>query len=90
MKTLFKFPNTKFCLVVTYRPSKKADGKATKRKDIRIPTPATHDGLQTALLKKGIGYSEIRAVKADPNSPLRDTGELNPMGLQSAMTRLAA
>jgi len=93
MKIPFKFPNTQFCLVVTYRPNKKQPGKATRRKDIRIPTPASHDQLQTALLAKGIGYSEIRAIKADPSSPLKDVAQpvsgFLATGLKTAMTRFA-
>lgn len=93
MKALFKFPNTKFCLIVTYRPNKKKPGAVTKRKDIRMPTPVSHDQLQTALLAKGIGYSEIRAIKADPNSPLKDTAQpisgFLATGLKTAMTRFA-
>jgi len=60
MKVNFKLPNTRLCLVLCYdnnkpsRPLPKA----------LIPTPATNEGLRAAMLSKGIGYSQIRAVEA--------------------------
>lgn len=81
MKTQFRFPNTKFCLVLWYRNN--------KANETRIPTPATDDVLQTEMLKHKVGLSEIRAVKSDPNSGLRDLGEVNLNGLARAMSALS-
>jgi hypothetical protein len=56
MKTHFKLPKTKMCIVVWYR-----DGKAHEQ---LIDTPANNDILvNTMLMKYHVGFSEIRAVK---------------------------
>jgi len=89
MNINFKFPNTTFCLIVWYRP-KKGTTKPVKRKEIRMATPPNPTAFQMELLKHKVGVSEVRAVKADLDSPLKDTGGLNPYGLQQSMTRMAA
>lgn len=90
MKAFFKLPNTQFCFVVWYRPNK-GTTVPRKRKEIRLATPANNDMLQSELLKHRVGLSEVRAVKADLASPLKEIAvSVNPIGLASAMTRLAA
>ena len=54
MKTHFKLPTTKMCIVVWYR-----DG--VKHEQL-INTPANNDRLVDTMLKYKVGYSEIRAV----------------------------
>ena len=56
MKTNFKLPTTKMCIVVWYRNGEKHEQL--------INTPANNDCLvDTMLMKYHVGYSEIRAVK---------------------------
>lgn len=88
MNINFKFPNTTFCLVVWYRP-KKGTAKPVKRKEIRMATPPNPTAFQMELLKHKVGVSEVRAVKADLSSPVKDVSGLNPFTIQNAMTRLA-
>jgi hypothetical protein len=57
MKTNFKLPTTKMCIVVWYRDDVKHEQL--------IDTPANNDRLvDTMLMKYHVGYSEIRAVKS--------------------------
>jgi hypothetical protein len=67
MKVNFKLPNTKMCLVLVFNNNR------PPYKEL-IPTPATNEGLRTAMLAKKVGYSQIRAVE-----PVKE------MDLQSAM-----
>ena len=80
MKTKFRFPNTRYCFVLWYR-----NGKAT---ETRIQTPANATVLQSEMLKHKVGVSEIRAVKSDPDSGIRDVGELNAGAIARAMSAL--
>jgi hypothetical protein len=81
MKTKFRFPNTQFCFVLWYRNN--------TPHETRIPTPPNGERLQSEMLKHKVGLSEIRAVKSDPSSPLRDMGELNADALARAMSSLS-
>jgi hypothetical protein len=56
MKVNFKLPNTRLCLVLWYN-----DGRPQPKE--LMPTPANNDGLRSAMLAKGVGYSQIRAVQ---------------------------
>ena len=56
MKVNFKLPNTRLCLVLWY------DDNRPQPKEL-MPTPANNDGLRSAMLAKGVGYSQIRAVQ---------------------------
>ena len=58
MKVNFKLPNTKFCLVLCYNNN--VPPRPLPR--VLVPTPANNDGLRAAMLNKGIGYGQIRAV----------------------------
>lgn len=56
MKTHFKLPITKMCIVVWYRNNVKHEQL--------IAIPANNDRLvNTMLMDHKVGYSEIRAVK---------------------------
>ena len=67
MKTNFKLPTTKMCVVVWYR-----DGKKNEQ---LIDTPANNDRLVEVMLKHKVGYSEIRAVKSvNPDNLIGDFG----------------
>ena len=79
MKIKFRFPNTRWCFVLWYRNN--------QAHETHIPTPANPDMLQNEMLRHRVGYSEIRAVKADDNSGLRDVSQVNAEGLTSLMTR---
>jgi hypothetical protein len=59
MKVNFKLPNTKLCLVLCYDNNK----PSRPLPKVLVPTPATNEGLRSAMLNKGIGYSQIRAVQ---------------------------
>lgn len=76
--TKFAFPNTTTCFVVWVRNG--------ERHETKINTPCSTEGLRCAMLEHRVGYSEIRAVKADPNGVLKNTGSINPMGLALAMS----
>ena len=56
MKTNFTLPTTKTCIVIWYR-----DGM--KHEEL-IDTPANNDRLVEVMLKRRVGFSEIRAVKS--------------------------
>ena len=59
----FKFPNTANCLVVWYRNG--------LRSETKIRTPWSVEGLKNEMFKHRVGISEIRAIKADNDSPLK-------------------
>ena len=52
MKTHFKLPTTKMCIVVWYRDGEKHEQL--------MNTPANNDRLVESMLKHKVGYSEIR------------------------------
>lgn len=62
MKTNFTLPKSTMCVVVWYRNNKK--------NETLIPTPSNNDTLRSEMLKKQVGYSEIRAVKAVDGSDI--------------------
>jgi hypothetical protein len=65
-KTTFKFPNTASCVVVFNRNG--------VNKEVVIPTPANDEALKnTLIMKHKVGFSEVRCIKADPNSVLLST-----------------
>ena len=67
MKTNFKLPTTKMCIVVWYRNGEKHEQL--------INTPANNDRLVEVMLSHTVGYSEIRAVMAvDPDKLIGDFG----------------
>jgi len=67
MKTNFKLPTTKMCIVVWYRNGEKHEQL--------INTPANNDRLVEVMLSHKVGYSEIRAVMAvDPDKLIGDFG----------------
>lgn len=59
-----------------------------KPNEIVITTPANEDALQLEMLKHRVGYSEIRTIKADNTSGLRDIGMVNMNDLAHSMTSL--
>lgn len=66
----FKLPATKTCLVIWYRND--------KRHEQVINTPTTCKGLQQIMFARyQVGYSEIRAVEADPDGVLTDVSSIN-------------
>lgn len=73
----FALPQTATCIVVWYRNG--------ARHETKINTPSTSLGLAAAMLAHRVGFSEIRAVKADPNGRLKDTSGINVMGLAHQM-----
>lgn len=56
MKVNFKLPNTRLCIVITFRDN--------IRTEHLIPTPSSNDDLRMKMLVKHIGYGDIKAVKA--------------------------
>ena len=52
----FKLPETKTCVVVWERNG--------TRNETLIDTPQTNKGLQTVMLAKRVGFSEIRCIKS--------------------------
>jgi len=67
MKTNFKLPTTKMCIVVWYRNGEKHEQL--------INTPANNDRLVEVMLSHKVGYSEIRAVLSiDPDKLIGDFG----------------
>ena len=78
--TKFVFPNTQTCVVVWYRNG--------ERHESIIKTPEGTTGLRNAMLGQRVGYSEIRAVKADPNGKLKDVSGLNAGALAFSMARV--
>lgn len=80
--TKFVFPNTRTCVVRWER-----NGQFN---ETIIPTPEGTTGLRNAMLGHRVGYSEIRAVKADPNGVIKDVSTLGRAGalaLARAMMR---
>jgi len=77
MKTKFKLPNTKRCIVLWYRNG--------KPQTTTITTPVNCEGLQTEMLRHKVGYSEIRAVMMDTTSELRDVSTVNGAALAHSM-----
>lgn len=78
--TPFKLPSTATCIVLWHRDD--------RFHETMIATPKTHMGLRDAAIKQGIGYSEIRAVKADPQGLLQSVADINPAALRYSMTAL--
>jgi hypothetical protein len=62
MKINFKLPNTSLCVVIHFRDDKKGE--------TLIPTPRDNEALRSEMLKRKVGYGEIRGVKSV------DTGEI--------------
>lgn len=75
--TKFTFPNTQTCVVVWYRSG--------ERHESIIKTPEGTTGLRNAMLGQRVGYSEIRAVKADPNGALKSVAVINTAALAFSM-----
>lgn len=65
-----KLPETKTCVVVWHRNG--------KRHEQTINTPTSCKGLQEIMFARyQVGYSEIRAVKVDPNCVVADVSTIN-------------
>ena len=56
MKVNFRLPNTRFCVVIHIRDN--------QRQETLLTTPRDNEALRNEMLKRKVGYGEIRAVKA--------------------------
>jgi hypothetical protein len=72
MKNNFRIPkNTRFVIVLWYRNN--------EPHEIRIPTPPNNDMLRLEMLSHQVGFSEIRAVKAERESSEPSAADLNSL-----------
>lgn len=71
MKVNFNIPNTLKVIVRWFR-----NGRFT---DTKIKRPANNELLRLEMLSRGVGYSEIRCVKADRETGAPDQNDLRSL-----------
>lgn len=71
MKNNFRIPNSLMVIVRWFRNNQFHDTK--------IKRPANNEMLRLEMLNRGVGYSEIRAVKSDRPTQAATTADLKSL-----------